>query len=65
MIGLLSIQGWAVVLFAGSGFGSAGEATWWAFLRLTDPGYLGDDVGAVNRIVTSAMRGAATAVRNR
>jgi ion channel POLLUX/CASTOR len=55
MIGLLSILGGAAVLVAGSGFDDVGEAVWWAFLRLTDPGYLGDDVGAVNRVVSTVM----------
>ena len=26
-------------------FGSLGKSAWWAFLRLSDPGYLGDDEG--------------------
>lgn len=32
-----------------------GEAIWWAFLRLTDPGYLGDDQGALKRTVSTAV----------
>ncbi|HEV8077885.1 MAG TPA: ion channel DMI1, partial [Marinobacter sp.] len=28
---------------------------WWAFLRLTDPGYLGDDVGAWQRFVSTLL----------
>ena len=36
-------------------FGNIGEAIWWAFLRLTDPGYLGDDVGTWRRIVSTAL----------
>ncbi|MBW3554791.1 MAG: ion channel DMI1 [Gemmatimonadetes bacterium] len=54
-IGLISILGGALVLWAGTGFGHFGEATWWAFLRLTDPGYLGDDVGTVNRVVSTVL----------
>lgn len=38
------------------GFSDPAEAVWWAFLRLTDPGYLGDDKGiartAISTIVT-------------
>jgi hypothetical protein len=30
-------------------------AVWWAFLRLTDPGYLGDDVGAASRTVSTIV----------
>ena len=54
-IGLLSVGGGLVVLAAGSGFEDWREAFWWAFLRLTDPGYLGDDVGTVNRIVSTVL----------
>jgi hypothetical protein len=39
----------------GTPFGNIGEAIWWAFLRLTDPGYLGDDVGTWRRIVSTAL----------
>ncbi|MCG5053700.1 MAG: hypothetical protein KA712_12125 [Myxococcales bacterium] len=28
---------------------------WWAFLRLTDPGYLGDDQGALRRVVSTVI----------
>lgn len=52
----------AVALVAGvlvraisPGFESTGEAIWWAFLRLTDPGYLGDDVGIARASVATAV----------
>ncbi len=54
-IGLISVAGGALVLWWGTGFGDFGEAVWWAFLRLTDPGYLGDDVGAVNRLLSTVL----------
>ena len=31
------------------------EAIWWAFLRITDTGYLGDDVGHVRRSVSGVL----------
>ena len=31
------------------------EAVWWAFLRLTDPGYLGDDQGTLRRVVSTVL----------
>ncbi len=31
------------------------EAVWWAFLRLTDPGYLGDDEGVARRIISTVV----------
>lgn len=54
-IGLISVFGGALVLAAGTGFENLGEAVWWAFLRLSDPGYLGDDVGTVNRTVSTVI----------
>lgn len=32
-----------------------GESVWWAFLRLTDPGYLGEDHGGVRRIISTVL----------
>ena len=54
-IGLISLVGGLLVLTLGSGFDDLSEATWWAFLRLSDPGYLGDDEGAVNRTVSTIV----------
>ena len=34
-------------------FDELGGAVWWAFLRLTDPGYLGDDEGTVSRTIST------------
>lgn len=34
---------------------SLGESIWWAFLRLTDPGYLGDDVGVTSRSFSTIL----------
>jgi len=31
------------------------DGVWWAFLRLTDPGYLGDDEGAMKRLVSTTL----------
>jgi hypothetical protein len=36
-------------------FKSIGEAVWWAFLRLTDPGYLGDDEGLARRAISTVV----------
>ncbi len=55
LIGLISVIGGAVAHGAGGGFGGLGEAVWWAFLRLTDPGYLGDDVGTLRRTVSTVL----------
>ena len=37
------------------GFDSVGGAVWWAFLRLTDPGYLGDDDGLARATISTAI----------
>jgi len=50
----ISLAGGLLVVGAGQ-FQGLGEATWWAFLRLTDPGYLGDDEGTYVRIVSTAL----------
>ncbi|MDF1799266.1 MAG: hypothetical protein P1V81_08840 [Planctomycetota bacterium] len=36
-------------------FDSLPTAIWWSFLRLTDPGYLGDDEGLVLRVVSTVV----------
>lgn len=52
----------AVALVTGSlvatldtGFSDLGEAVWWSFLRLTDPGYLGDDEGVARRAISTVV----------
>ena len=37
------------------GFQSIEDAVWWAFLRLTDPGYLGDDEGTAKRTISTVL----------
>jgi len=55
-IGLISLLGGLLVLLPqAEEFEDAGSAIWWAFLRLTDPGYLGDDVGTWQRIVSTLL----------
>lgn len=54
IIGGISIAGGLLVVGTGQ-FEGLGEATWWAFLRLTDPGYLGDDKGTYVRVVSTAL----------
>ncbi len=54
-IGLISLIGGMLVVPQGGEFEDAGSAIWWAFLRLTDPGYLGDDAGTWQRIVSTLL----------
>lgn len=54
-IGLISLIGGLLVLPLGDSFNDVGDAIWWAFLRLTDPGYLGDDAGNWQRFVSTIL----------
>lgn len=54
-IGLIAASAGLFVFYEIGGFNSAAEAIWWAFLRLTDPGYLGDDEGAGLRTVSTLV----------
>jgi hypothetical protein len=51
----VALGGGLLVRAVAPGFESTGEAVWWAFLRLTDPGYLGDDVGVARASVATAV----------
>ncbi|MEH6566277.1 MAG: ion channel DMI1 [Halopseudomonas sp.] len=54
-IALISlVGGWLAWPTAPAG-GSLADSVWWAFLRLTDPGYLGDDEGTWRRIVSTVL----------
>ncbi len=44
-----------LVLWTSPAFESPADAVWWAFLRLTDPGYLGDDEGLWVRTVSTVV----------
>ncbi|MPY72280.1 MAG: ion channel DMI1 [Alphaproteobacteria bacterium] len=55
LIVLVSIVSGTVVFLAAPDFGDYHESIWWGFLRLTDPGYLGDDKGVVARTVSTIV----------
>ncbi|WP_069130930.1 CASTOR/POLLUX-related putative ion channel [Rhodohalobacter halophilus] len=55
LIGVLSIVGGLMVMPVDEPSNSPGDTLWWAFLRLTDPGYLGDDEGTWMRIVSTFL----------
>ena len=42
---LVALLGGLLMRLLAPDFDEVGESIWWAFLRLTDPGYLGDDEG--------------------
>lgn len=54
IVGLSLLGGGVVWLVDPEGDG-LGRLTWWAFLHLTDPGYLGDDQGTTRRIVATTL----------
>lgn len=53
-VGFVSVIG-GVLAFALSQEGSLREELWWSFLRLTDPGYLGDDEGIGRRLISTIL----------
>lgn len=55
LIGMISIIGGLLVIPTDTPSQSLGEAVWWAFLRLTDPGYLGDDEGNWRRFISTLL----------
>ena len=55
LIVLVSLLGGTLVYLATPGFQTPGDGVWWAFLRLSDPGYLGDDQGALKRTISTII----------
>ncbi len=55
LVALVSLVAGALVRQIAPGFESIADASWWAFLRLTDPGYLGDDEGVAKASVSTAI----------
>jgi len=51
----MGVVGFVAAAGTAQEFGSLGEAVWWAFLRLSDPGYLGDDEGILLRTVSTIV----------
>lgn len=55
IIGVLSVLSGGIVWALDPEIGNPAYAIWWAFLRITDTGYLGDDVGNVRRTVSAVL----------
>lgn len=55
LVGIVAIAGGIVVQATDTPFTDGKSAVWWAFLRLTDPGYLGDDEGIARRAISSVL----------
>ncbi|MEM8558402.1 MAG: hypothetical protein AAGG50_11320 [Bacteroidota bacterium] len=47
--------GGGLLAYAIGAFDTVGEAVWWAFLHLSDPGYLGDDEGTALRTIATVV----------
>tara|TARA_R110001592_G_scaffold13740_2_gene62817 strand:- start:35833 stop:37809 length:1977 start_codon:yes stop_codon:yes gene_type:complete len=54
-IGLISLIGGWLAWPSAEADAPLSDSVWWAFLRLTDPGYLGDDEGTWRRVVSTAL----------
>ena len=55
LIGLISLSGGILAKILAQPDWEFGASVWWAFLRLTDPGYLGDDEGTWLRIISTFL----------
>ena len=55
LVGIVAIAGGIVVQATDTPFDDNKSAVWWAFLRLTDPGYLGGDEGLARRAISSVL----------
>ncbi len=55
VVGMVAVVSGEVARLLDPELGGSGDAIWWAFLRLTDPGYLGDDEGTARRVVSTIV----------
>lgn len=55
IIGLISVVAGEVLLFIEETEGGLSSSAWWAFLRMSDPGYLGDDTGTAKRVLATIL----------
>lgn len=55
IIAVSFVGGGLALLVAPQDFPTSLDAVWWAFLRLSDPGYLGDDRGLAKRTVSTVL----------
>lgn len=55
LVVLVAVLGGCAAWLLTPAFQDLPSAVWWSFLRLTDPGYLGDDEGVVLRVVSTVV----------
>ena len=54
-VAFAAMLGGLVMFWLSSSGNGIGQELWWSFLRLTDPGYLGDDEGLLRRLVSTLL----------
>lgn len=55
LVAIISVIGGLLVMWVRAPEQTAGEIFWWSFLRLSDPGYLGDDEGMWRRFISTIL----------
>jgi hypothetical protein len=55
VITLISLIGGLLAFVLTDAFDAVSTAIWWSFLRLSDPGYLGDDEGVILRTISTIV----------
>jgi len=55
LVVFISVGAGTLIRALAPGFESTADAIWWAFLRLTDPGYLGDDEGVARATISTVV----------
>lgn len=55
ILAISAFAGYLAYAVASNRFEDMPDAIWWAFLRLTDPGYLGDDEGTLIRTISTVV----------
>ncbi|RUO24389.1 hypothetical protein CWE09_11000 [Aliidiomarina minuta] len=55
LVAIISVIGGLLVMWVREPGQTASEIIWWSFLRLSDPGYLGDDEGMWRRFISTIL----------
>lgn len=55
LIGVISIVAGKVLFWIEPASANIADNSWWAFLRMSDPGYLGDDNGLAKRVLATVL----------
>ena len=55
IVAFVAVSAGFLVFLLDPNFEDPGDAVWWSFLRLSDPGYLGDDEGVVSVTISTVV----------